>query len=434
MLSRVALTCARRLTQSTAASIQQQHQQPRALLSMGASAARAAAGAGSSKQQAYVSPFDERPQLTDEHRIFRDAARRFFETEVAPHHAKWEQDGMVSREVWEKAGAAGLLGTTIPVEYGGGGGDAFHAAIAVEEQLRLQLSGPGFSLHSDIIIPYILHYGSEEQKQKWIPLMCQGKAISAIGMSEPSAGSDLQGIKTTAVRDGDDYVINGSKIFISNGQMADIIVLVAKTDPSKGAHGTSLILVETDRPGFQRGRNLKKLGLKAQDTSELFFDNVRVPASNLLGKENHGFKYLMQELGTERLVIGVLSQASAEGVFADTVKYVNERQAFGKSIASFQNTKFKLAEMKTQLSVGRVFIDRCLELQNQGKLDPVAAAIAKLHAGDMLAKITDECLQLHGGYGFMWEYTAARAYADARVQRIYGGTSEIMKDIISRTL
>lgn len=369
-----------------------------------------------------------------EHELFRESVRKFLETEVAPYHAQWEKEGQVARELWQKAGEQGFLVPTAPEEFGGVGVDYRYNTIINEELAKGGYTGIGWPLHSDISVPYILNFGSDEQKQKYIPGCISGEIVTAIAMTEPGAGSDLQGIKTTAVRDGDDYVINGSKTFITNGQHADVVVVVAKTDPSKGAAGTSLFLVEAGTPGFEKGTNLDKLGMKAQDTSELFFNDVRVPKEALLGEEGQGFIYLMKELPQERLQIAVIGITNAEAALQYTTEYVKERQAFGKNVAAFQNTQFKLAEMDTEITSCRVFIDRCLELHLEGKLDPVTAAKAKLHATELQGKVLDQCLQLHGGYGFMWEYPIARAYADARVQRIFGGTSEIMKLIIGREL
>ena len=371
---------------------------------------------------------------TEEHDMFRDAVRKFMQREIQPHHEQWEKDGQISREAWKKAGDAGILCTHLPVEYGGSGVDFRYSAIAIEEQGYVFASGPGFSLHSDIVAPYILNYGSEQQKQTWLPQMAAGDVISAIAMTEPGAGSDLAGVRTTAVLDGDDYVINGSKTFITNGQLADLYIVVAKTDTSAGAKGVSLFLVEADRAGFQKGQNLNKVGMKAQDTSELFFDNVRVPKDNLLGQENKGFIYLMQELPQERLSVALIAVAAARACYDATVEYVKERKAFGKPVAALQNTRFKLAEILTELEVTQTYVDRCLELHCEGNLSVEDAAACKLWATEAQCRIIDECVQLHGGYGYMWEYPVARAYADARVQRIYAGTSEIMKEIISRTI
>jgi alkylation response protein AidB-like acyl-CoA dehydrogenase len=370
----------------------------------------------------------------EDHVIFRESVRRFIEQEIAPHHEQWEKDGIVPKALWLKAGEAGLLSPGVPEEYGGPGVDFRYNGIVDEEMSKAGFSGPGFSLHSDIAVPYLVHYGSEEQKREYLPKCVSGECIMAIAMTEPGTGSDLQGVKTTALLDGNEYVVNGSKTFITNGQNADLIIVVAKTDPSAGAKGTSLILVESNREGFKRGRNLDKLGMKAADTSELFFDDVRVPTSNCLGEENKGFIYLMQDLPQERLSVAVSAVAACEGALQWTIDYTGQRKAFGKTIADFQNTKFKLAELKTEITIARVFVDRCLEMHVDGGLDVETAAMAKWWTTDLQGRVMDECLQLHGGYGFMWEYPIARAYADARVQRIYAGTNEIMKELISRKL
>jgi alkylation response protein AidB-like acyl-CoA dehydrogenase len=372
--------------------------------------------------------------FSPEHELFRDQVRKFCEREIAPNHAKWEADGIVSRDAWLKAGAAGLLCATMPAEYGGADADRKFSTIIMEELARIGATGPGFSLHSDIVAPYILNYGSEEQKRAWLPKMAKGEAIGAIAMTEPGTGSDLQGVKTTAIRDGNHLVINGQKTFITNGQNADLVIVVTKTDPKQGAKGISLVLVEAGREGFTKGRNLEKIGLKAQDTSELFFADVRVPITNILGQEGQGFYMLMQELAWERLQVAVSAIANAEAVLEWTADYTKARKAFGKSIAEFQNTRFKLAEVKTEVQVGRVFVDRCIELVVERKLDAATGAMAKYWCSDLQCKVIDECLQFFGGYGYMWEYPIARAYADARVQRIYAGTNEIMKELIARTL
>ncbi len=375
-----------------------------------------------------------RTLFTSEHDMFRDAVRRFVDREVAPYHEQWEKDGVVSRELWQKAGAAGFLCPTIPTEYGGPGGDFLHSTIIIEELARRVLSGPGFRLHSDIAGPYILRYGSEEQKQRWLPAMSSGETIAALAMTEPGAGSDLQAMRTYARREGDELVINGSKTFITNGQLADLVILACKTDPREGAKGVSLVLVETDRPGFRRGRNLPKIGNKAQDTSEMFFDEVRVPASHLMGEEGRGFRYLMQELPQERLLVALTAMTIAEAAYDWTLDYVRERKAFGQTLADFQHTRFKLAEIKTELQVGRVYVDRCIALHMERKLDVESAAMCKLWVTELEGRVLDQCLQMFGGYGYMWEYPIARAYADARVHRIYAGSSEIMKELIARTL
>jgi len=369
-----------------------------------------------------------------DYEMFRDSVRRFLEAEAEPFHEQWEKDGQVDRELWRKAGAQGFLAPTVAEEYGGVGGDFRYNTIAVEEISRMGLTGLGWSLHSDIAVPYIINYGTEEQKQKYLPGCVSGDIVTAIAMTEPGAGSDLQGIKSTAVLDGDHYVLNGSKTFITNGKLSDLVIVVCKTDPDAGAKGTSLLLVDAGLEGFTKGNNLVKLGMKAQDTCELFFNDVRVPKDCLLGEEGMGFVYLMEELPQERLSVALGAIANAESILEQTVDYVKERTAFNKPVAAFQNTQFKLAEMATDLTVARVFIDRCLELHLAGELDAVAGAKAKLMSTDLQCEVLDECLQLHGGYGFMWEYPVARAFADARVQRIYAGTNEVMKLIIGREI
>ena len=372
---------------------------------------------------------------TPEHEMFRDTCRRFFEKEVVPFHMKWEEDGIVPRDLWRKAGEQGLLGMTMPEAYGGAGADFLYSAILIEEQGRALASGPAFSLHNDIVVPYLLHYGTEEQKKKWIPKACSGELVTAIAMTEPGTGSDLQAVKTSAVMEGNHWVINGSKTFISNGQLADMVIVVAKTDPKLGAKGTSLIAVETTTEGFKRGRNLEKIGMKAQDTSELFFDNVRVPADHLLGDgTGMGFIQLMQQLPQERLVIAIQAIAAIEAALSHTLAYVKERKAFGKAVIDFQNTRFKLAELKTKALVARTFVDDCVAKHLKKELDVATAAMAKYHTTELQCELIDECLQFFGGYGYMWEYPIARLYADARVQKIYGGTNEIMKELIGRTL
>jgi len=368
--------------------------------------------------------------------MLEDMTNRFMEEEIAPHYDRYEKQEMVDREAWEKAGAAGLLCASMPEEYGGGGGTYAHEAVIAEAIGHVGVDGFGLALHNSIVAPYILNYGSEEQKKKWLPRMASGELISAIAMTEPGAGSDLQGIKTTALKDGNHYKINGSKTFVTNGQHANLIVLVVKTDPSAGAKGTSLIIIETeDLDGFERGRNLDKIGLKSNDTSEMFFTDVRVPTSNLLGtEEGRGFFQLMEQLPQERLLIANQAIAAIERALALTIDYVKERKAFGKSIMDFQNTQFKLAELKTEASVARVFVDHCVTIHLHGELDAVTASMAKYHTTDLQCKVMDECLQLHGGYGYMNEYPIARMFRDARVQRIYGGTNEIMKVLISRSL
>jgi acyl-CoA dehydrogenase len=322
----------------------------------------------------------------------------------------------------------------MPEKYGGSGLDFRYSAILAEELMYIGCSGPGFSLHSDIVAPYILHYGTEEQKQEWLPKLASGKCIGAIAMTDPSAGSDLQGIKTTAVKQGDKYILNGAKTFITNGYMSDMAIVVAKTDASKGAHGISLFIIDNSMKGYTKGEPLEKIGMKAQDTCELFFDNVEVPADRLLGKENQGFIYLMNELPQERLLVSVISVAMAKAALDATIQYTKERIAFGKPIAAFQNTRYKLAEMTAKVQIGQVFTDKSIALHSEGKLDIPTAAMGKFTQSDMLNEVADECLQLHGGYGYMWEYMVAKIWADARVQKIYAGTNEIMKDIIAKSL
>ncbi|WP_271892537.1 acyl-CoA dehydrogenase family protein [Candidatus Phyllobacterium onerii] len=373
---------------------------------------------------------------TDDVVMLEEMATKFLEAEVLPHYDRFEKQEMFDRSVWELAGENGLLCASMPEEYGGAGGSYAHESAILEAISHVGVDGFGIALHNSIVAPYILHYGSEEQKQEWLPKMATGELIGAIAMTEPGAGSDLQGVKTSAKRDGNHYVINGSKTFITNGQLANLIVVVTKTDPAQGAKGTSLIIVETDgQEGFERGRNLDKIGLKSNDTSELFFNDVRVPTSNLLGtEEGQGFVQLMQQLPQERLQIGGTAIAMAERAIAITSDYVKERKAFGKAVIEFQNTQFKLAELKTEATIGRVFYNHCVERHLNGGLDPVTASMAKYWLSDLQNKVVDECLQLHGGYGYMNEYSIARMFRDARVQRIYGGTNEIMKLLIARSL
>ena len=375
-----------------------------------------------------------RTLFSPEHETFRDSVRRFMREEVEPHDERWQEQGFVDKEVWRKAGANGFLCCSMPEQYGGAGADKLYSVVLMEEQARANNSSLGWGLHSEIVAPYLLNYGTDALKQRYLPEMAAGEMIGAIAMSEPGAGSDLQSVKTSATRKGDRYVINGSKTFITNGWNCDLVIVVAKTDPAKGAKGTSLVVVDTSMKGFSKGKRLKKMGLKGQDTAELFFDNVEVPAGNLLGQENNGFIYLMQELPWERMQIAIGAVAKAEAAIGWTTDYVRERKAFGKPVASFQNTRFKLAEMTTEAQVARVFVDRCIELLLAKKLDTATASMAKYWTSDLENRIVDECLQLHGGYGFMWEFPIARAYVDARVARIYGGTNEIMKEVISRSL
>jgi alkylation response protein AidB-like acyl-CoA dehydrogenase len=380
----------------------------------------------------------ERTLFTPEHEAFRDSFRRFVDKEIAPHHEAWEEQGYVDRTVWDKAGENGYLCATLPEQYGGSGADKLYSVIQMEELARGGFTGIGYGLHSEIVAPYVLHYGTEEQKQRWLPKLASGEMVGAIAMSEPAAGSDLQGIKSTAIKQADgSYVLNGSKTFITNGWHADLVIVVAKTDPAAGAKGTSLLLVERGMKGFEKGKRLKKLGLKAQDTSELFFDNVHVPPENLLGGtafENKGFICLMEQLPWERMQIAVTAVASAQAAIDWTVQYTKERKVFGQPVAAYQNTRYTLAELQTEVQIARVFVDKCLELVCANRLDTATASMAKYWTTDLQCKVMDECLQLHGGYGYMWEYPITRAFADARVQRIYGGTNEIMKEVITRSM
>jgi alkylation response protein AidB-like acyl-CoA dehydrogenase len=379
----------------------------------------------------------KRTLFTEEHRLFRDAFKHFLEKEVVPYYEQWEKDGIVSREMWLKAGQQGFLGLAVPEEYGGAGVDDFrYSAIMAEEAARAGVVSAGMviGLHNDIILPYFLAYTNEEQKQRWLPGMCSGELITAIAMTEPDTGSDLAAIRTTAERRGDYYLLNGQKTFISNGIIGDIVIVVAKTDPALRHKGISLLVVERDMEGFKRGRKLDKVGLKAQDTAELSFEDVKVPVTNLLGEEGKGFSYLMRQLAQERLSVGVSAVAACETALEITLEYCKERTAFGQPIGSFQNSRFKLAEMKTEIEIARVFIDRCIEELNDGNLTPETAAMAKWWTSDLQKRVVDQCVQLHGGYGYMLEYPIARAYLDARVQSIYAGTNEIMKEIIGRSM
>ncbi|MBU4180163.1 MAG: acyl-CoA dehydrogenase [Burkholderiales bacterium RIFCSPHIGHO2_02_FULL_66_10] len=377
----------------------------------------------------------ERSLFNADHEAFRDSFRRFVDKEITPFHEGWEEQGYVDREVWRKAGENGFLCMTMPEAYGGAGADKLYSVAQMEEIAHAGVSGIGFGLHSEIVAPYLLHYGTEAQKQKYLPLLATGDMVGAIAMSEPAAGSDLQGVKTTAIKQADgSYLLNGSKTFITNGWHADLVIVVAKTDPAAGAKGTSLLLVEQGMAGFSKGKRLKKLGMKAQDTSELFFDNVKVPAENLLGGEGRGFICLMEQLPWERLQIAIGAVAAAQAAIDWTVQYVKDRKVFGQPVASYQNTRYTLAELQTEVQVARVFVDKCCELIVHDKLDTATASMAKYWCSDLQCKVMDECVQLHGGYGYMWEYPITRAYADARVQRIYGGTNEIMKEVISRSM
>jgi alkylation response protein AidB-like acyl-CoA dehydrogenase len=369
------------------------------------------------------------------HDDFRALCRAFLEREAVPHHEKWEADGIVDREIWRKAGAAGLLGMDVDEAYGGGGQRDFRFnAVLDEEIVGTGCSGLGFGLHNDVVAPYLTDLATEEQKRRWLPGFCSGDLVTAIAMSEPGAGSDLAGIRTSAVRDGDHWVLNGQKTFITNGEMADLVIVVAKTDPSRGARGLSLIAVESGTPGFTRGRRLQKIGLKANDTAELFFDDCRVPADSLIGLKNHGFFHLMANLPRERLSIAVGAVAAAENVLAMTVDYARTREAFGQSIGSFQHNRFLLAELATEVTIARTFLNHCVSEFNAGRLTAVDAAKAKWWTTELQNKVADRCVQLHGGYGFMLEYPVAKAWLNSRVTTIYGGTTEVMKEIIGRDL
>ena len=376
-----------------------------------------------------------RTLFNSDHDAFRETVRRFYEKEVVPNIEKYEQQQHVDRELWNKAGELGLLCATMPEQYGGSGVDRLYSMILIEEQAYAMDSSTGFSLHSDIVANYIFNFGNDQQKQEWLPKMATGEVVTAIAMTEPGTGSDLQSVHTSAVSDGDDYIINGSKIFITNGYLCDMAIVVCKTgDSEKGSANLSLIVVESNRTGFSKGKPLNKIGMKGQDTCELFFDNVRVPKSNLLGAEGMGFMMLMKELAWERLIVAIICQAGAEAAFAHTVQYTKDRKAFNKPIAAFQNTRFKLAELRTEIDFCRAYLDRCMELELEQKLGIDAAAAAKYKISEMFSNVVDECLQLHGGYGYMMEYPIARAYIDNRANRIYAGTNEIMKELISRSL
>jgi len=368
--------------------------------------------------------------------LLEEQARRFMQSEFTPHLDRWNEQGMYEREVWTKAGAAGLLCAAMPEQYGGAGGTFAHEAVINREISLCGFDSFGAPLHSGIVAPYILHYGTEEQKQRWLPRLATGELVGAIAMTEPGTGSDLQGVRTTARRSGNGYVLNGAKTFITNGQHADLIIVVAKTDPTEKAKGVSLMVVETaEAAGFRRGRKLKKLGLDAADTSELFFEDVALPASSLLGtEEGQGFAQLMRELPQERLIVAIHAMAMMERALDLTIAYTKERQAFGRKIIEFQNSQFVLAECKTEATVAKVFLDHCIAQHLDGKLDTSTASMAKYWHTDLLGKITDRCLQLFGGYGYMDEYPISRLYRDARVMRIYAGTNEIMKLLIARGL
>jgi acyl-CoA dehydrogenase len=375
-----------------------------------------------------------RTVFREDHEMLRQTVRRFLARECLPRQAQWDRDGVVDRETWLKAGREGLLCTALDPAWGGGGGDFGHSAVIVEEIARSGVGGLGFGLHSDVVAPYIARLGTPEQKQRWLPACARGESILAVAMSEPGAGSDLKAIRTTARREGDHYVINGAKTFISNGLNCDLVVVVAKTQPELGAKGVSLLMVEDGTPGFRKGRKLEKMGQEAADTAELFFEDVRVPVDHLLGEENKGFSYLMQELAQERFIIALGAAAKMEAMFAETVRYVKERVVFGKPLIDFQNTRFKLAEIKARTTAVRLMVDQYLAEHLRRKLTIEEAAIAKLHSTEELGRALDELLQLYGGYGYMMEYPIARAFVDSRVTRIYGGTSEVMKELISRNL
>lgn len=377
----------------------------------------------------------ERDIFEEEHQLFRETVREFLAREVVPHHAQWEKDGIVSREVWKKAGKIGMFGFGVPEEYGGAGVKDFrYNAVIVEEIMAIGATGLGYSLHNDVMAPYFVDLTNDEQKARWLPGFVSGELITAVAMTEPGAGSDLQGIRTTAVREGDGYLLNGQKTFITNGINSDLVVAVAKTDPEAGARGISLFVVERGMEGFGRGRNLDKIGMHAQDTAELFFENVRVPRANLLGEEEgRGFFQLMANLPQERLSIAVMAVAAAETVLRETIEYCRTRRAFGRAIGGFQNTRFVLAELDTEVEIARHYVDRCVLALNADRLNAVDAAKAKWWTTELQHKVIDRCLQLHGGYGYMMEYPVAKAWVDSRVQTIYGGTTEIMKEIIGRS-
>jgi alkylation response protein AidB-like acyl-CoA dehydrogenase len=376
----------------------------------------------------------ERTLFSSEHEIFRDSVKRFVQEELVPHHHDWEKAQRVPREIWRKAGEAGLLCCSLPEEYGGPGADWLYDVVVIEELAYAGITGPGFMVHSEMVAPYILTWGSEELKQTWLPKMVTGEAIGAVAMTEPGAGSDLKEMRTKAERDGDHYIIDGQKTYISNGQNCDFILLACKTDKNAGAKGVSIILTEANREGFVRGRNLEKIGLKAQDTSELFFSNLRVPVANRLGDEGQGFKMLMTKLAQERLTQAIRSICVAEAAIDWTVNYTRERKAFGGSIADFQNTQFTLAQLSAETSALRIFTDWCIDKHMTGSLSAVDAAKVKMLVTDLHCKVVDQCLQFFGGYGYMTEYPIARAYIDARITRIAGGAAEIMKQIIARDL
>jgi acyl-CoA dehydrogenase len=378
----------------------------------------------------------ERKLFGPEHKLFRESFRTFLEREVVPHHEQWEEDGIVPRSIWEQAGKEGFLCPWADEAYGGLGADFLYSAIIAEEIARAGTGGITFSLHSDIVAPYLAHYGTDEQKARYLTPAAKGESILAIAMTEPNTGSDLSAIQSTAILDGDHYLLNGQKTFISNGELADLVIVAAKTDPQADPPhaGVSLLLVEASTPGFQKGKRLKKIGLKAQDTLELYFEDCRVPKENILGGEGMGFYFLMQQLAQERLMVAIGAQAAAKRVLEMTIEYTKERKAFGRSVSRFQNTRFTLAEVATEIQLGQAFLDRVIEEHMAGSPLPTEASMAKWWITEMLKRNTDRCLQFFGGYGFMEEYPIAKAYIDARVQTIYAGTTEIMKEIISRNL
>jgi alkylation response protein AidB-like acyl-CoA dehydrogenase len=378
-----------------------------------------------------------RTLFEDEHELFRDSVRRFIATEVAPRNEAWERAGIVDRDMFRSAGKHGFLGMGVPTEYGGGGVDDFRYNLVIGEEVQLagiNAAGLGWTLHNDICLPYFLSLCDEDQRARWLPGICSGELITAIAMTEPGIGSDLASMATTAARDGDHYVVNGSKTFITNGINADLVVTAVKTDPSERHRGMSLVVIERGMDGFERGRNLDKIGMHAQDTAELFFTDVRVPLANRLGEEGEGFRYLVTNLPQERLSIAATGVAAARAAFEQTLTYVTERQAFGQPVGAFQNTRFRMAEMATEIELGQTFIDRCVLALNAGELTAEEASMAKWWCTELQGRVVDVCVQLHGGYGYMAEFPVARAYADARVTRIYGGTTEIMKEIIGRNL
>jgi acyl-CoA dehydrogenase len=375
-----------------------------------------------------------RKVFRDDHEMFRDQVRRFIETEIVPHHAQWERDGIVPKSLWLRAGEEGLLCVTAPEEYGGAGGDFGHSAVLIEELARVNATAVGFTTHSDVAVPYLINYGTDDQKARWLPRLIAGELIAVIAMSEPQIGSDLRGMKTRAVRDGDHYILSGQKTFITNGINSGLVIVAAKVEGQSNPKDITLFCVEDGMPGFEKGKKLEKIGLRGQDTSELFFSDVRVPVENRLGEESCGFACLMTELAKERLVIGIRAAASLEAMLDKTIAYTKDRVVFGKPLLEFQNTRFKLADVKARTQMLRVFIDDCLQQLLDGELTPETAAMAKLTSAELHGQLLDELLQLHGGYGYMSEYDVGRAWVDARVARIYAGTSEIMKEIIARTL